>query len=339
MRQLNRDGHVPAKLKDIASEAGVSVATVSRVFTNARPVSDDLRERVLATAARNGYQPNLLARSLRTSRTFVFGVIVPSITDPFFAPIARAIEEVAYAEGYCVSISSSDGDVLKERLHVEALHRRRVDGAIIKVADMHRTDLSMLIESGTPIVLIDRLLQGQSLDTVTVDTRQGARSAVDYLIHRGYHRIATLAGPQHVSTAIHKLEGYRQAHLDHGLAVDESLIAYGDYTEASGRDLGRRLLDLQAPPDAFLVANNEMTYGFFTVLRERGLRVPQQVGLIGFDDAKWTAIAVPPMTVVEQPAQDVGRTAVELLLDRLRLPERPAQSRILPTRLVIRGSC
>ena len=326
-------------LKDIAAHAGVSTATVSRVLSGARPVNAELRERVMAAVEKHGYQPNLVARSLRMSTSFVLSVIVPSITDPFFSEIARAIEDVAYATGYSVNICSSDGALEKEQRHLQAVSRRRVDGVFIKVADMHKSNLAPLIRSGIPVVLVDRMLDGAALDTVTVDTRQGASAAVDYLVQRGYRRIATLAGPQHVSTAIHKLEGYCQALVDNGLAVDASLIAIGDYTEASGRQLGRQLLDLPEPPDAFLVANNQMTFGFFSVLRERGLRIPQQIALIGFDDSDWTSIAIPPITVIDQPAYEVGHVAAQMLLERLADSDREPQHRILSTRLIVRGSC
>ena len=328
-----------SSLKDIAAYAGVSTATVSRVLSGARPVNAKLRERVMAAVENYGYQPNLVARSLRMSKSFVLSVIVPSITDPFFTEFVRAIDEVAYSTGYSVNICSSDGMLDKEQRHLEAVSRRRVDGVFIKVADMHKSNLTPLIQSGIPVVLVDRMLDGAALDTVMVDTRQGAYTAVDYLIQRGYRRIATLAGPQHVSTAIQKLDGYRQALVDNGLTIDASLIAIGDYTESSGRHLGRQLLDLPTPPDAFLVANNQMTYGFFSVVRERGLRIPQQIALIGFDDSDWTSMAIPPITVIDQPAYEVGHVAAQMLLDRLADSDREPQHRILSTRLIVRGSC
>lgn len=328
-----------SKLRDIAAEAGVSVATVSRVLSGVRPVSPELRVRVLAAVENRGYRPNVVARSLRTRKTFVIGVIIPSIVNPFFTAVVRAIEDVALQAGYAVTISSSDQDVAKETRHLEIFRTRMVDAILATVADTHRSDLAPLLQSNMPVVLVDRLLAGAQLDTVTVNTTRGACNAVTYLLERGYKRIAILGGPPNVSTAVDKLQGYLDALHNHGVPVDTDLIVSGDYSEASGASLGRVLLDLPHPPDAILAANNQMTLGLFTILQERGMRLPQEIGLIGFDDARWTAIARPPITVVDQPTYELGRVATQLLLERIRNSNGGPRHEVLNTRLIVRGSC
>jgi LacI family transcriptional regulator len=192
-----------------------------------------------------------------------------------------------------------------------------------------------------PVVLADRSLKTieSDVDTVFVDTRRGAYAAVEYLVQRGYRRIAMVGGPDNISTANEKTIGYRQALTDHKLDLDDALAVSGDYTETGGCAAARYLLGLQHPPDAVLVANNQMSLGFFTCLRERGIRVPQEVAFVGFDDASWSSIAVPPITVVDQPTYDMGKIAAQMILDRIDDSQRPPRHEVLPTRLIIRGSC
>ncbi len=330
---------VAVQIRDIAADAQVSAATVSRVLNGSHIVDDNLRLRVLASVEKLGYQPNMVARSLRTHKSFVLGVIIPSITNPFFTAVARAVEDAALEAGYAVTICSSDQDLAKERRYLEVLRNRMVDGALVAVADMDASDLTPLTQSGMPVVLVDRCLQGVTLDSVIVDTRQGAYMAVEHLINRGYRRIGMVGGPLGVSTAASKLEGFHQALADRGMPIDEDIVLTGDYTEASGYELGRTLLDMRTPPDAVLAANNQMTLGFFRLVRERGLRVPQEIAFIGFDDAPWASLVVPPVTVVDQPMYELGKRATQMLLERIDGRRQEIRHDVLPTRLIMRGSC
>jgi LacI family transcriptional regulator len=327
------------QIRDIAADAQVSVATVSRVLNGSRTVNEALRVRVVESVARLGYQPNVFARSLRLHKSFVLGVIIPSITNPFFTAVARAVEDTALEAGYAVAICSSDQDMARERRYLDVLRNRMVDGALVTVADRQSSDLAPLLQSGMPVVLVDRCLTGVTLDSVTVDTRRGAYMAVEHLLGRGYRRIGLVGGPPHVSTAVSKLEGFRQALTDHGLPIEADLMVAGEYTDASGYEAGARLLGLRNPPEAVVVANNQMTLGFFRLVRERCLRVPQEMAFIGFDDAPWAALVVPPVTVIDQPTYDLGRCATELLLERLDGGRREIRHAVLPTRLIVRGSC
>lgn len=330
---------VAVQIGDIAADAQVSAATVSRVLNGSQTVDDSLRLRVLASVEKLGYQPNMVARSLRMRKSFVLGVIIPSITNPFFTAVARAVEDAALEAGYAVTICSSDQDLAKERRYLQVLRNRMVDGALVAVADMHASDLTPLTQSGMPVVLVDRCLEGVTLDSVIVDTRRGAYMAVEHLISRGYRRIGMVGGPLGVSTAASKLEGFRQALADHGVPIGKDMVLSGDYTEASGYEIGRTLLAMRTPPDAVLVANNQMTLGFFRLVRERGLRVPQEIAFIGFDDAPWASLVVPPVTVVDQPMYELGQRATQMLLERMDGRRQEIRHDVLPTRLIMRGSC
>ncbi len=331
------------KIKDIAEDAGVSIATVSRVLNDSQPVSKELRERVMSSVQRLGYRPNVLARGLRLKRTFVIGVIVPNIRNAYFTDIVRAVEDVALEAGFVVTVVSSDQDLDKERRYVDVLRNRLVDGALVAVADRHRSDLSPLIDSQVPVVLIDRRLEAcGACDSVTVDVRQGAYVAVQHLIQRGYERIGMISGPLSVSTAADKLAGYRQALADSGRPVDESLIYMGDYTEDSGSRLARAMLRAPVPPQAVLVANNMMTLGFVRVVKEYGLRVPHDIAFISFDDSAWASLVTPPVTLVDQPTYELGKAAMEILLDRIDgEPDGDDEPRhiVLRPSLILRGSC
>ena len=207
------------------------------------------------------------------------------------------------------------------------------------VVDHHMTQLMELLQSNVTVVLVDRRLEGVAIDSVTIDNQRGAYFAVEHLIQRGYQRIAMLGGPASVSTAVDRLAGYRQALRDNGLSVDETLVLEGDYTQESGVELGKRLLGLPDPPTAVLVANNEMTLGFFRVVKEYGLRIPHNVAIVGFDNSEWSSLVTPPITVIEQPTHDVGKAAAEILLKRIRGEETGEPKHVvLRARLVIRGS-
>lgn len=328
-----------SKIHDIAKEAQVSIATVSRVLNGTQPVSDALSARVLMAAERLHYQPNPGAQSLRTRRSLVIGVIIPNISNPSFTDMVQAVQEVADQAGYIVTICSSHEDLAMEQSYLRLLHNRRVDGAIMTVVDRHMTQLTALLQNNVPVVLMDRLLEEVAIDSVTVDVQRGAYFAVEHLIQRGYQRIAMLGGPASASTAVDRLAGYRQALHDNGLSVDEALVLAGNYTQESGVELGKRLLDLPDPPTAVLVANNQMTLGFFRVVKEYGLRIPHNVAIVGFDDSEWSSLVTPPITVIDMPTYDLGKVAAEMLLKRIRGEETGEPKHVvLRCKLVIRGS-
>jgi DNA-binding LacI/PurR family transcriptional regulator len=327
-----------SQMKLIAEDAQVSIATVSRVLNGKDSTSVETRERVMRSVEKLGYKPNMIARSLRTRKSFVLGLIIPSITNPFFTNIARAVEDIALQSGYVVTIFSSDQNLEKEKHCLEFMCNRMVDGALVAVADQFKSNLDLLANSEIPVVLIDRCLENASFDRVMVDTYGGTYRAVEYLLQRGYHRIGMIAGPQNVSTAVDKALGYKQALADHNLPLEENLLLYGDYTEESGVALGRHFLSQPQPPDAVIVSNNLMTLGLYRVIKEYGLRIPHEIALVGFDDIQWSSLVTPPITMVDQPTYELGKKAIEFLLERIAGNTEKPRKHILRTQMVIRGS-
>lgn len=331
---------MPVTIRDIARDAGVSTATVSRVLSGKEAVSPALSAAVMASVAKFGYRPSLLARSLRTNRSFVIAVLIPDVANPFFAELLRAVEDRALEAGYAVMICSSGSDLSREARYLQVLCNRYVDGALIAVASSAHSDLTPMREAAIPAVLVDRLLPGCGYDSVVVDNKSAAATAVSYLVARGYSRLGILTGQQDVTTSSGRLAGFRMALVEHGLAVADSHVFQGDYMEDTGVAIGRRLVTMVDPPDAVLVTNNPMTLGFFRAVTEAGWRVPHDIAVIGFDDSNWTVLATPPITVIDQSPYDLGVQAMGLLLDRLASRDgHEPRSIVLPTRLIRRGSC
>jgi LacI family transcriptional regulator len=340
-------------IRDLAAEAGVSVATVSRVLNGTGNVDAALRQRVVAAAARLAYRPNGVARSLRLQRTTTLGAVIPSITNPYFTDAVRAMQDAAAAHGYTLLVANSDRDPAKEEAALTTLLDRRVDGVVlVSAAGDPRPSpaLRALLESGTPLVAVDRALPSLDLDRVLVDTRAGARDAVAHLAARGRRRIALIAGPPTISTAAEKLAGYRDGLTGAGLPFDPALVLPGDYTLESGETQAAALLDLSPRPDAVLIANNLMSLGALRVLLRRDADVPAGLAVVGYDDVPWTEAVRPALTVVAQPTYDLGRRAVELLVWRLGRRARKGApearegrhdapiTEVLPTTLVVRES-
>ena len=328
-------------IRQIAQESRVSIATVSRVLNGAPTVDPALAEQVLKAAARLGYRPNGVARSLRLRRTMTLGAVIPTITNPYFADAVRAMQDAAAALGYTLLVANSDRDPAKEDAALTTLLDRRVDGMVLVSAASEAAPspaLRTVLDAGIPVVAMDRALPSLEIDRVVVDTRAGARTAVEHLLAAGRRRIAFVAGPPTISTAAEKLQGYAEALDAAGITRDPSLILPGDYTLESGEAMAERLLRLRPAADAVLVANNLMTLGVFRTLLRRDVRIPQQLAIVGYDDVAWTDVVRPALTVVSQPTYELGQESIGLLLHRLATPGGAPEVRTLPTTLLIRES-
>jgi LacI family transcriptional regulator len=330
-------------IRQIAAEAGVSVATVSRVFNNTRRVDPALSARVRATAARLGYRPNAIARSLRLHRTHTIGAVIPSIANPYFTDAVRAMEDVAARNGYTLLVANSDRDPAKEEAALATLRDRRVDGVVLVLTAVDpdpSPSLRALLGSGVPLVAMDRAWPSLHVDRALVDTRGGARAAVAHLAGRGRRRIAFIAGPPSIWTAEEKLAGYREGLAAAGLPEDGRLVLAGDYTIESGEERAADLLALAPRADAVLVANNLMTLGAYRALLRRGVAIPDDLAVVGYDDVAWADVVRPALTVVSQPTYRLGQSAIELLLARLSGAEQAAEPKVvlLPTGLIVRES-
>ncbi|MFH0881914.1 MAG: LacI family DNA-binding transcriptional regulator [bacterium] len=330
-----------ATLQDVAREANVSVATVSRVMNNAKNVRDETRARVQAAIRSLGFQPSRVARRLRsrTGNNQLIGLVVPDIQNPFFVEVVRGVEEAAYSNGHAVLLSNYRYDEEKERLYLNLMKSESVDGLIIIPNDRNDRAVQNLIRSGLPIVCVDREVDNVDADAVIVDNRRGAFEATKHLIRLKNKRIGYISGPVRMITSVERLEGFKDAMVSNGLEIDENLIRVGDYKYESGSLLAGELLDLDQRPTALFVANSLMTLGALEAIHRRGLKIPEDVALIGFDDMAWAISLNPPLTAVSQPGFEIGRRAAELLFQRIADPKRQTARVVLETRLVIRKSC
>jgi LacI family transcriptional regulator, galactose operon repressor len=322
---------------DVARRAQVSPSTVSRVLNGKQTVDETLAERVRKAAEALDYRPNALARSLRRSRTNLWAVLVSDINNPFFTALVRGVEDVASGAKYSVVLCNSDEDPAKEAAYIAAILAEQIAGVIISPTGLS-THVRELVAAAVPIVAIDRQVPGATVDVVTVDNARAARLATAHLIDEGFVRIACITGMRDTSTALQRLDGYRDALRAAGRTFDERLVRYADFREGGGYAAMAELLDHAPRPDAVFTTNNLMTVGALECLVDRGVGVPEDVGVFGFDDVPCATLIRPPLSTITQPTYDIGRTAAELLLRRIADPDRPASLTVLPTELHVRAS-
>jgi LacI family transcriptional regulator len=325
-------------MRDVAERAGVSVTTVSHVINETRPVSDELRRRVLASMDELGYQPNRLARSLRRGQTHTIGMIIPDNANPFFAEMARGVEDTSFENGYSLILCNSDGDLDKELLYTNTLVEKRVDGILFVAAGLSTDRILDLQTRKTPLVVVDRDLPDAAVDSVLTDNAQGGWLATRHLIELGHRRIACITGPSDVTPSADRVTGYRQAMREEGIPIDEALIVKGDFRYDSAYRASTELLQMQDPPTAIFACNDLMAVAAMRAALEQGQQVPDDLSVVGFDDVRLAAFANPPLTTIAQPKYEMGVVAATMLLQRMRYHERPAHRRVFETSLVTRRS-
>lgn len=326
-----------ATISDVAAMAGVSTATVSRALNGKSTVDPELVARVLAAAKELGYQPNGPARNLRRQEAAVLALIISDVENPFFTAIARGVEDVAHTVGYSVVLCNADENADKERRYVDVAIQERVAGVIMSPTPA-AANADLLINRGTPLVAVDRPLPDRQVDTVLVDTRLAARQATEHLLAQGYGRIGCITGPAGVRTADDRLAGYRDALRAARSRTTTRLVRRTEYRAAGARKAATELLSQPEPPDALLVANSAMAAGVLAALGERGRLPGRDVGVVAFDDVPWAELVDPPLTVVAQPAYEIGTVAAQLLLARIGDNARAATTTTLAARLIERGS-
>lgn len=324
-------------IKDVAAQAGVSVATVSRVLNSHPSVSPDARTRVLAAVDVLGYRPNAVARSLRTDQTRTLGLVISDVLNPYFTELARFVEEEARALGYSVIIGNADERPELQDHHVRTLLDRRIDGLLVSPADGDSPLMADVARAGTPMVFVDRWMPGVDVPVVRADGRHAIRDLVAHLYALGRRRLAIIAGPAATTTGDERVEAFREALRAHELGLPEVYIGQGDFQADSGRRVTERFLALPEPPEIVFAADNLMALGALDAIRAAGLRVPQDIGLAAFDDIPWFVHTDPPITAIAQPTGELGRAAVRALVDIVE--GRSPQSVTLPARLVVRRSC
>lgn len=326
-------------MKDVAREAGVSVSTVSRALSGRPGVGEDLRASIREAADRAGYVPNRMASNLRAQVTAsVWGLLISDIQNTFFTGLVRAVEDAAQAAGYSLILCNSDEDVAKEAHYVSVLVAEKVAGLLITAEDEEHTSIGSALEAGIPVVSVDRRIASATVDTVLVDNRQGARGAVEHLLHQGARRIAFLNGNEAFAAHKDRHVGYREALVAYGLDEDPGLVVQAGAHNVGAAEGLRRLLTSEPAPDALFIANSQLTISALPVLAELGLEAPRDLLIACFDDLPLARFVGTGLTVVEQPTYELGQRAAELLLSRIRRPETPVREHMLSPRLVIRGS-
>lgn len=326
-------------IKDVAAAAKVSTATVSRVLSGPNGAGRQVRERVLAAVKTLDYHPNRLARDLRAGLRKVVGVIIPDLQNPFQTGVVRGAESVLQNSGYSLILGNSDEQAEREQRHLAVMRGEGAAGLILVPSDAPQANYGALRSWDIPIVAADRMPRGLRVDLVCSNNREGAREATSHLVSHGYKDIAIINGPDGVNVAADRLAGYLDALREAGIAPRHSFIVHSDFRQAGGRMAMQRLLDLGRPPQAVFVANNLMTLGALQAIHERGVEIPKEMAIVGFDDMPWAISLRPPLTVVAQPIEEIGRVAAQLLLERLDGPARPPRQVILSTQLVVRSSC
>jgi LacI family transcriptional regulator len=327
-----------ATMRDVAALAGVSLKTVSRVVNREAGVSDELASRVERAAEQLDYRPNLTASNLRRAdqRTSTIGLLVEDVANPFFADLHRGVEDVARRQGVAVMAASLDRAPESERDLVAAFASRRVDGLILCPTDGEQGYLTRELRSGWPIVCVDRLPRGVSVDVVLTNNREATRDGVAHLLRHGHRRIAYLGGDSRLSTAHERYDGFLDAMMAVGAAVRPDLVAFDAFTPEDAQDVVSRFLAQEEPPTAIFTAQNLITMGTFRALREVGLH--RKVALVGFDDFLFADLLEPAVTVVAQEPRAMGNLAAEILFRRMANSHEPVATRIIPSRIIIRGS-
>lgn len=326
-------------MNDVARVARVGTMTVSRVLNGSANVTEETAKRVYHAIEKLGYRPNEMARALRSLKSRTIGLIVPYLYDPFFATCAHAVNMVAREHGYSVILTTSNEDPATEYAEVQSMLQRHVEGLLIIPADIRRSRVSQSEFSGTHIVTLDRPVHDARIDSVQVQNQSGAKRAVQHLIQQhGHKRIFFLGFNKNLYTVRARFEGYRRAMQEARLDPEST---FDCLSEEATAEIVANQLSGKNPPTAFFTANNLTTRYTLRALIESGVPVPEEVALIGFDDFELAEILHPTLTVVRQPASELGRVAANLLFDRIKRDEFPEEgSRIvLPVELVIRRSC
>jgi len=304
-------------IKDVAKKAGVSTATVSRVLGDFPGVRDKTRKKVLKAVSELNYEVNAVARNLRQKKTNSIGIIVGNVLSQFYSVIAKSVEDTNNKFGYNTILCNGDENPEKELEYLKVLKSNRVDGIILTPTGKNSEYVQHLIDSRTKMVLLDRLIEGVDCDAVLVDNTNGAYKAVKYLIDQGYRKIGIVDAYLDRTTGAERLKGYLQAIEEAGIAKDDSLIKIGNFKKESGKRLTRELLKQSNRPEAIFTTNIDMSMGALIAIKEMGLTIPDDIGIVCFDDSDWASILDPPITVIRQPVYQLGSIAAELLIKKI----------------------
>lgn len=333
-----KPGRGEATIKDVAKEAGVSIATVSRILNQTAVVSPELTERVRSAIVRLGYAANDVARTLRGKESGSIGLIIPDIENPFFPALVRGVEDAARGCDQAVVLCNTDGKAREEQRYIEFLHGKRVDGLIFTGGIDSEASLALLERLKMPTVMLDRRAASRKTHAVVLDNAAGARLAVEHLLAAGRARIAFIGGEPGLSVTRERCQGYRDALLEHGAAIDERLIWMGEFTFDGGRAGVEALRERGAPFDALFAASDIMAYGAMECLRRHGILTPRDVFVVGCDDVWMSKWYKPSLTTVRQPIYEIGGAAVDLLMEVRARPRLEIRELVFQPRLIVRDS-
>ncbi|MEZ1314396.1 LacI family DNA-binding transcriptional regulator [Pseudomonas fluorescens] len=326
-----------ATIKDVAALAGISYTTVSHVVNKTRPVSEEVRIKVEAAIKSLDYVPSAVARSLKAKTTATIGLLVPNSLNPYFAELARGIEDYCERNGYCVILCNSDDNPDKQRSYLRVLLEKRIDGLIVASAGGDAGLAEGLAGVRTPMVIVDRGLQGVDTDLVRIDHEYGAYLATRHLLELGHRDIATIGGPAGTSVAQMRLAGYRRALQEAGVEVAGERVLESDFTSTGGYAAAATLLE-KNPPSAIFAGNDMIGFGVLRAAAERNIRVPAELSVIGFDDIQMSRYVYPALTTVGQSILQLGEMAAGVLLRRIAKPDTAIDQRIVTPSIVLRES-
>jgi len=321
---------------DVARLAGVSTATVSRALNGTGQLAPATRAAIDAAVEQLDYRPNTIARSLVMKSTQTIALLLPDITNPFYAELVSGIQERALKEGHTMLLCTTEGDPEREEDYLSLLRAKQIDGALVDGLVLPPDRIARFVRDGFPIVCLDRDVDSAAVPLVQVDNRLGALLATEHLIELGHTRIAHVAGPPELGISGERAAGYRDAHERHRIPVDSGLIAVGLFTAEGGYAAVQELLGREF--SAVFAANDLSAMGVMSALTERGWRVPYEVSVVGFDDLRLAAFTSPPLTTIHQPAREIAERATQLLLDVTNGKRVQKRRHLLEPRLVVRGS-
>ncbi len=327
-----------ATMKEVAQRAGVSVTSVSHVLNGTRFVSEDARQRIESAIRELAYVPSAVARSLKHNVTHTVGMMIPNSSNPYFAEVLRCIEDRCFGEGYNVILCNSDDDPHKQGIYLRVLAERRIDGLIVVSSGEDAALPELLAELSIPLVLVDREVDQVNCDLVEVAHMQGGYLATRHLLSQGHRQIACIGGREDLAPSRERIAGWRLAMGEGGTPPSDHLLLRGDFTSRGGYEAMHALLRQPKRPSAVFVCNDLMAIGAMCAAYEAGLRVPDDLSVIGFDDIELASFASPPLTTVAQPKQSIGALAVDMLLERIRGKRSEPRRVVLQPELRIRAS-
>jgi len=327
-------------IRDIAKMAKVSHMTVSRVLNSDPRVGDETRKRILELVNKVNYRPDARARAFVTKKSNLIGLVVSDISNPFYAELARGIEDRAHEEGYNVIFCSSDNKPERMETYVYLMMEAGVDGFIFASARLHEPVVEKLIDEHFPLVLVNRKLRGETFNYVVLNNVQGAYEITEHLINLNYRKIAIITGTSNLSTGLDRLKGYQQALKGHGIELYENYVIQGPFTRETGYEGAKRLVTMEDRPQAIFGGNDYIAIGVIDAVEELGVHIPSDIALVGFDDTEFASNQRIRLTTVSQRKYEMGNLGVQILIDYIERKETDYTHKvILEPRLIIRESC